>query len=177
MSETKEPKRTGRPSSYTEELGDRICELLAEGVSLRQITLMDGMPTWGTVMDWAFEGGRGAHHPSFSIKFARAKRIGTHAMAEEVREISDDARYDTKLVGRDGDIEVADAEWIARSKLRVETRFRLMGMWNKVDYGDKKHVELTGAGGGPIKTITGDMSPAEAAGAYAASLRGAEGEG
>lgn len=109
-------------------------------------------------------------------KFRRARALGTHALADQCVEISDDSSGDIKIITNKGgqEIEVQDGEFAARSRLRVDTRLRLIGMWNKRDYGDKKVVEHTGPDGGPIKTISGEMTPQEAAEAYADTLRAAE---
>lgn len=46
------PKKTGRPSRYTKPLGQRICKLIAEGYSERQIEKMPEMPTRETLRKW-----------------------------------------------------------------------------------------------------------------------------
>lgn len=45
-------KGPGRPSDYSEELADIICERPADGESLRSICLNDGMPNKATVFRW-----------------------------------------------------------------------------------------------------------------------------
>lgn len=48
-----EAKKVGRPSGYTVELGERICQGLASGKSLRQVLLEQGMPSRSMVHRWA----------------------------------------------------------------------------------------------------------------------------
>lgn len=57
----------GRPSSYTAELVESICERLMEGESLRSICRDDAMPDFRTVMRWQ------AEDEDFATKCARAR--------------------------------------------------------------------------------------------------------
>ena len=47
-------KKTGRPSKYTPEIAQQMCEMLSEGVPLREICRMEGFPAWRTVYDWMY---------------------------------------------------------------------------------------------------------------------------
>jgi len=47
--------KTGRPSIYTEELAQRICNELAEGNSLHMICATDWAPHISTVMAWRLD--------------------------------------------------------------------------------------------------------------------------
>ena len=42
----------GRPSKFTPELGDKICEELANGKSMRTVCKADDMPDKATVFRW-----------------------------------------------------------------------------------------------------------------------------
>ncbi len=46
------PKKTGRPSLYTEALAARICKRLADGEPLRSICRDKAMPDKATVLRW-----------------------------------------------------------------------------------------------------------------------------
>ena len=68
MNDTNEP-RPGRPTAYTPELGEAICELLAEGKTLKAICRMDDIEVAeSTVRSWAVN----PEHP-FSALYARAR--------------------------------------------------------------------------------------------------------
>lgn len=164
----------GRPTIYTEELASKICDGIASGVSLVQICRQDGMPHEMTVLRWVHD--TVTDVPSeFRMRFLRAREIGTHHMAHECLEIADDSSGDIKYVGREGEErEALDSEFVARSKLRIDTRMKLMGMWNKRDYGDKKAVELSGPNGASIP-VDGTMTVKDAAQAYQDSLGDEEG--
>ena len=45
-------RKTGRPTKYTKQLADKICELLSEGKSERKICKMPGMPARRTLLSW-----------------------------------------------------------------------------------------------------------------------------
>ena len=59
-----------RPSSYSEEIADSICDLLCEGQSLVQICQRDEMPNRATVLRWM------SSKPDFANRIARAREGG-----------------------------------------------------------------------------------------------------
>jgi hypothetical protein len=127
---------------------DRICELLADGMSLREVCKLEGMPNRSTVFRAI------AVDAEFRDQYARAREAGLEVMADELLDISDDGRND--FVERDlGDGVVTqqlNSEHIQRSKLRVDTRKWLLSKLAPKKYGDKITQEHTGADGGPIQT-------------------------
>lgn len=127
----------GRPSSYTPELVDSICERLAQGEPMTVICREDGMPAPRTVRDWE------AAMPEVSAAIARAREEGEYAMAEECLQIADDGRRDYQVL-EDGR-EVVDHDHIQRAKLRIETRLKLLAKFNPKRWGDK--VQLADADG------------------------------
>jgi hypothetical protein len=70
---------------------------------------------------------------------------GTHAMAHEAVRIADDATNDWMSDQEDGGgvAYKLNGEHIQRSRLRIDTRLRLIGKWNRKIYGDKVNVENT----------------------------------
>lgn len=80
---TKRPQ--GRQSTYTPDIGERVCALIAQGKTLRQIEELDGMPPKETVNGWAIDDVDG-----FAARYARAQRIRTYGMRDEIVDISDD---------------------------------------------------------------------------------------
>jgi len=69
----------------------------------------------------------------------RARERGCDAIAEDSLAIADDSSGDM-IVDDDGEVRF-DSENVARSKLRVDTRMRLIAKWNSGRYGDKLQVE------------------------------------
>lgn len=72
-------------STYTREVADKVCELIAEGKTLRKIEQMPGMPPKSTIDGWALDDVDG-----FAGRYARAQRIRTYGMRDEIVDISDD---------------------------------------------------------------------------------------
>lgn len=93
------------------------------------------MPASRTVSDWK------AAHPAFAADFACARDEGYDAIAVDCLDIADDSDRDT-IVGEHGP--KADSEWIARSRLRVDTRLKLLAKWDPKRYGDSNKIEMSG---------------------------------
>jgi hypothetical protein len=136
----------GRPTLYTEEVGQKICARIAEGESLRAICSDEDMPHESTVRGWAIN----PDHPIFT-HYRAAREVGYAKMAEELLEISDDGSNDW-MERRHGDDKestwVVNGEHVQRSKLRVETRKWILSKALPKVYGDK--VAVTGEGGAPL---------------------------
>ncbi len=148
-------------TSFTPEIGELVCELIAEGQSLRQIALRDSMPTVSTMMLWASKGDAGdERYQAFAEQYVRAMAVRADYMAEQLIDIADDASHDI-FVDDEGN-ERVNFDNIQRAKLRIETRKWLMGKMKPKKYGDKITNEHTGADGGPIQTQDVTLTPKEA---------------
>lgn len=126
----------GRPTSYTQELADKICEQLAQGLSMRTISKDDTMPAMSTMFEWL------RIHKEFTEQYARAKQESADAMAEDILDIADDGSND--YMETDGGKEQYNGESVQRSRLRVDTRKWLMAKMKPKVYGDK--LDLTNDG-------------------------------
>lgn len=153
-----------RPSSYTKKLGQRICDLLAEGKTLNSICKNDKFPSERTVRRWASDD----KHP-FAPNYARAREVGYLRMADEILEISDDGSNDTRL--DDEGNEIVNHDVIQRSRLRVETRKWLLSKALPKIYGEKiqidaRHEHVNGLSDAELERIASGRSEgaAEAAG-------------
>lgn len=142
-----EPAKAGRPSEFSPEIADKICERLADGESLRKICSAEDMPGKSTVFRWLADEANG----TFRDQYARAREAQADALFEDCLDIADDSKGDTREV--DGK-EIVDHEAIARAKLRVDTRKWMAGKLRPKVYGDKITQEMTGEGGGPVKTVS-----------------------
>lgn len=110
----------GRPSVYTEQLAERICERLAAGETLRAVCRDDGMPPEPTVRRWVLDDFNG-----FAAQYARARETGYSGMADELSEIADDKTGDP-----------------ARDRLRLDTRKWLLSKALPKIYGDRQTHEI-----------------------------------
>ena len=77
------PSCNGRPSSYTPEIANVICDLMGDGVSLAKICEQDGLPDYKTVLKWARD------IPDFFQSYTAARQIQLDRMADEVITIAD----------------------------------------------------------------------------------------
>lgn len=130
----------GRPTVYTQELADQICEQLALGYSIRTVCRPEGMPSIQTFFRWI------RTKPEFSEQYARAKQESADAMAEDILDIADDGTNDwMERENKDGSTyEVVNHEVLARSRLRVDTRKFLMAKMKPKRYGEKLDITSDG---------------------------------
>jgi len=117
----KKPKNTGgRPSSYTKEQGDLLCEIVATtSKGLSKICDCINFPHESTVRRWRLE------HEEFSAQYARAKILQADILAEECLEIADNSISENVMVDR----------------LRIDTRKWLASKLLPKQYGDKLLLE------------------------------------
>jgi hypothetical protein len=142
---------TGRPTNYTQELADVICELLAMGWSVRRICEHGQeetdvkMPALRTFYKWLRE------NEDFMHQYARAKEDGVEAEIEDAKDIADDGRNDWMAIyDKQGAIIGwrVNGEAVQRSKLRVDLIKWKASKLKAKKYGDK--LDLT-SGGEKIK--------------------------
>lgn len=138
-------KATGRPSSYDPAIATKICELLSEGIPLRVICRMEGMPAWRNVYFWM------ARDDDLSAHIARAREVGYDAIAEECLQIADTPQMGQKQTMSDQGATTTIEDMLGHRKLQIETRLKLLAKWRPEKYGDK--TVITGdVNGAPIKT-------------------------
>ena len=76
------PRAPGRPSTFTQQLGDYICERLACGESLRRICAEEGMPDKATVIRWL------AKHDTFRASYSQARMVQADVWADEILDLA-----------------------------------------------------------------------------------------
>lgn len=160
-----------RPTKRTPEVEQRIIDGLCDGIPLRELCRQDGMPNWRTVYDWI------AADADLAARIAHARELGFDAIAEDILDIADDGTNDwVERKRNDGSTAVViDSEHVQRSKLRIETRLKLLAKWNPKKYGEKQMTELTGADGGAVQVESG-LSPEQLASLTSAILTKTEGK-
>lgn len=135
----------GRPSDFTQEIADAICERIADGESLRSICQGYGMPNRITVFRWLNDPER----ESFRNQYARAREEQAEFYAESIVDISDEVEVEATYQGEEVKLDLSSAA-IARNRLRVDARKWYASKLAPKKFGDFKAVELTGADGGPV---------------------------
>jgi hypothetical protein len=139
-------KKTGRPSKYTPEIAQQMCEMLADGIPLREICRQEGFPQWRTVYDWMYrddalgEGGAG-----LSAAIARAREVGQEAIAEQIWL---DMQQEPERILSEGGGRV-DSGYVQLMKARADIGLKLLAKWNPKRYGDR--VQLAGDVEAPLK--------------------------
>lgn len=141
----------GRPSKYTKEIGLKICEMLTEGYTLRQICNLDGIPGKTTIMRWLLDVSN-KDLDEFRNQYARAREAQADHWADEIIEIADEGINDwMEREGKRGETQVVcDHEHVNRSRLRVDARKWLMAKAAPKKYGDKITQEVTGKDGAEL---------------------------
>lgn len=138
----------GRPSDYSQETVDKICERIADGESLRSICVDEDMPDKATVFRWL------AIHEAFRDQYSRARETQAETIFDEMLDIADDGSNDwMERKNSDGENMgwQENGEAIRRSQLRIAARQWMLGKMAPKKYGDKVTNILEG-GDRPIKT-------------------------
>jgi len=129
-----------RPTLYTPEVVERVCEYLCQGITLEEIGRMDDMPSANTLHDWK--------SPNPSIKpnivpdsvasdIARARDVGYDVIASRLRLVA-------------AGIEGHTSNDVQRDKLIIETDLKLLAKWTK-KYSDSINQRITDGDGQPLK--------------------------
>jgi hypothetical protein len=111
-----------RQGKRTPEIDERIIDGLSNGIALRVLCRQDDMPSWRAVYDWMNA------DADFAARVACARDLGFEALAEDILGIADDTP--------------AISEHVQRSKMRIETRLKLLACWNPKKYGTKQTVDV-----------------------------------
>lgn len=151
----KTTKPTGKRSGVrTSSLADAIVQGIADGTPLRELCRIHGISK-SEVYRWQED------DVELRGRIARARIDGFDAIAEECLEIADDATNDwMKRRKGEEEVDAFDAEHVQRSKLRIETRLKLLAKWDPKRYGEK--LALGGAEDLPPIQSETTLSPAEA---------------
>ena len=105
------------------------------------------MPAASTVFLWL------AKHPEFSDQYGKAREAQADALSDECLDIA------------------ASEPDVARARLMIDTRKWFASKMKPKKYGDRQAIEHAGKDGGPIQTISKDMTPEEASRIYREFLR------
>lgn len=127
--EKPEPGKAGRPSTYSQDIVDRICELMVEGNDMQTICDMPGMPSRATVWRWQNK------YPEFEAQCARAREALADFELAKLKKLADACTEKNVNATR---VKLNHYQW------------RVMKIAPRV-YGDRAQVELTGANGGPMQ--------------------------
>lgn len=116
--------KVGRPSSYTPEIGNEICERIACGEALKGIVRDEAMPSERTVFRWL------STNDAFRQQYTRAREAQADADADAVSDIA------ARVLSGEIDPQAARAA--------VDALKWSAGKRNPKRYGDKTAVEHSG---------------------------------
>jgi hypothetical protein len=108
----------GRPSLYSQELIDTICERIACGESLRSICLDDDMPHISNVIRWLAK----PENEIFRVQYAHAREVQADTLVDEIIYISDHPQEGTKTKETITGIEITRGDMIEHRRLQVDAR-------------------------------------------------------
>lgn len=108
------------------------------------------MPHWTTVYEWQ------KAHEEFSLRIAHARELGEEAIAQDCLKIADDGWNDTYIDDKGN--KRTDTDVIQRSKLRIETRLKLLAKWNPRKWGEKVDLNHGGQKDNPIMALLAQVS-------------------
>ncbi|RWL45287.1 MAG: terminase small subunit protein [Mesorhizobium sp.] len=149
-----------RPTIYSDELANSICEQIAEGKSLRSICLAEDMPAKSSVFAWLADPAR----DDFRTKYAHAREAQADVLVDEMTDIADDGSNDwMERKNSDGAVTgwQENGEALRRSALRISARQWIAEKLRPKKYGSK--VALTDGDGGPLSVQIVKFSGSNAA--------------
>lgn len=121
-------KAPAKPVEFSQELFDHICELIADGNSLRTICEMKGMPHRMTFNSWR------KRTPELQAQYDQAYKDYEDSVQQDVVYIADTEK--DAAIGRN----------------RMDARKWELAIRNRKKYGDRVANEHSGPDGGPITT-------------------------
>lgn len=128
----------GRPSTYTEEIGLKLCERIANGENVKAVCRDSDMPDWTTLMRWRLR------FPEFATRYARAREASAEALEMEALEIAETATdKDTAAAVR---VRVDAMKWAAAKR-----HPRMYG--DRIDVNHEGKISLEGLVRETFKTI------------------------
>ena len=143
---TSTKKKMGRPTRYSHELAEKICDLIRSGKSERQICAMKGMPDTKTLWAWKEK------YPDFLHQSARA-RADSADFYNDRRQKKADALY--KIANEHLRLGENIPKGVVEAiKGSIQEDAREAGLRDDSRYGDRKRVALTGPTGGAVKVET-----------------------
>jgi hypothetical protein len=123
----------GRPTTLTDEIGEKICDLISAGGMLTKVCEEPGMPTRKQVYSWI------RHNDAFREAYARARTEWAEFYEEQVIGIAFDESKDTYKDEKGRTF--ANYAKVSRDKLKSETLRWFMMKWAPKRYGDKTTIE------------------------------------
>lgn len=135
----KHPGRTGRPSTYSEKVASRLVELISNGMTQTQAERVMGIDG-GTIARWRVA------NKDFHAQLLHARENRLDKLEDELTDIADNGVNDwIEWESKNGTkVLKLNDEAVQRSRLRVETRLKILAALRPERYGKK--LDVTSAG-------------------------------
>jgi len=131
--------KIGRPTLYSEDIADEICERVAYGEPLTKICKSENLPKLTTVYRWLQE------KADFRELYTKAREDQADTLADELSELAD--TEPERILSEGGNkIDAAYVNWM---RLRIDTRKWTASKLKPRKYGDKTF--MAGDAENPIK--------------------------
>ncbi|MBK8100824.1 MAG: hypothetical protein IPK26_27370 [Planctomycetes bacterium] len=138
MARTGKPGRPPGPEPIPQTVAKALFEHLAHGRTLREFASQRGNPSARTILDWR------AADEAFAAAYQHARDVGFDTLADEALQIADEDPQEGVAF---------DGAFVARQRLRVETRLRLLAVWCPRNYGNR--TQLHHEGSVSVQVVTG----------------------
>lgn len=125
----------GRPTKYTPELADRICQLVAtHPIGLPRLCKMyDELPSYETINVWRWE------KPGFADKYTQAKSRQAEMMVESIEDVAVEL-LNNAYVDEHG-AKKLDGGLVGQARIVVDSRKWMASKLAPKIYGDRKELE------------------------------------
>jgi hypothetical protein len=135
--------KLGRPTIFSQQLADEICERLVKPESMRSICLDDHMPDRSTIARWM------ANDAHFAAMVAYARELQAEALIDEAMDIADNPAGDFVVKPDGTPIPVWEA--VQRAKLRCDMRRWYAAKLAPKRFGETVTQKLAGKDEGPVE--------------------------
>ena len=125
----------GRPKELNTKTINRAARLIAEGCSLTECARKLGIARQ-TIYNWK------KSDETFAAVLEEALHMRAHFMAEDTLEIADDESKDLLIDPETGQ-QYANNAAVARAKIRIQTRQKLMRYFHPERYGENQKIDVT----------------------------------
>ena len=135
----------GRPTKYTQQVANIICNRIAEGESLREIVKTEGMPDRTTVYDWLLK------DEVFANQYMRAREEQADTLADEILAIADESPEIDVIRDKHGavvDIKI-DSGYVAYQRQRIDARKWVASKLKPKKYAE--NIKLSGDAENPVE--------------------------
>ena len=133
---TETTRKIGRPSTFTQEIADRICEVISSDTrGLKAICdSYADLPWKSTLVKWCDK------FPAFDAQLTRARERQAFMRIDECIDIADTPQIGDEITFEDGKEKIKRGDMLGHRKLRVDTRIALAAKIAPKLFGNKLEV-------------------------------------